>query len=280
MSGGMAQRIALSPARIIRSRCSVTSSARDLGVRAWVRLYEQTPEAIAEASELVEQAIRMEPLSPVANRARALAFFSQLWFGELPRDPENMARGFDLARTALRLAPQDEYAHLIMAYAHAYAADGQLEEAIVECERGLEINPNCSILYANIGAYSGALGRSKEALEACRLALKLNPRDPSNFWRHYYIGVAHFVAGDYPACLSESKRLSRSRPFLPSGIMWAAAAAGLKNANEARAAVDYCLAERPDLHVASVAPAFMLRFARDDDHQRLMSLLREAGLPD
>jgi TolB-like protein len=261
------------------SRPFSDSKARDLGVRAWARLYDQTPEAIAEASELVEQAMRLEPLNPVANRARASAFFSRLWFVEIPRDPANMARGLELARTALRLAPHDEYAHLVMAWAHAFAADGQLEEALAECERGLEINPNCSILYGNVGAYLGALGRPQEAIEACRLALRLNPRDPSNFWRHYYIAVAHFVAGDYAACLRDSKRLSRSRSFLASGIMWAAAGAGLGDAREARAAVDYCLAERPDLRVGNAAPTFMLRFARDEDHERLVGLLRKAGLP-
>jgi TolB-like protein/two-component SAPR family response regulator len=260
------------------SRPVSDSKARDLAVRACARLYDQTPEAIAEGSGLVDQAIRLEPLNPVAHRARAWVFFSRLWFGDIPRDPANMERGFELARAALRLAPHDEYAHLVMAYAYAYAADGQLEEAIAECERGLEINPNCSILYGNLGAYLGALGRPQEAIEACRLALKLNPRDPSNFWRHYYIAVAYFVAGDYAACLRDSKRLSRSRPFLASGIMWAAAAAGLGDAKEARAAVDYCLAERPDLRVGSVAPTFMLRFARDEDHERLMALLRKAGL--
>ena len=262
------------------SRPFSDSKARDLAVRAWARLYDQTSEAIAEASELVDQAIRLEPSNPVANRARALVFFSRLWFGDIPRDPANMARGFELARTALRLAPRDEYAHLVMAYAHAYAADGQLEEAIAECERGLEINPNCSILYANVGAYLGTMGRAQEAIDACRLALKLNPRDPSNFWRHYYIAVAYFVAGDYAACLRDSKRLSRSRSFLASGIIWAAAAAGLDDAKEARAAVDYCLSERPDLRVGNVAPDFMLRFARDEDHERLTALLRKAGLPD
>jgi TolB-like protein/two-component SAPR family response regulator len=256
------------------------SKARDLSVRAWARILDQTPEAFAEAFELVEQAIRLEPLNPIANRARAAVFFSRLWFGEIPRDPANMARGFELARTALRVAPHDEYAHLVMTYAHAYAADGQLEEAVAECERGLEINPNCSILYGNVGAYLGALGQPQEAIEACRLALRLNPRDPSNFWRHYYIGVAHFVAGDYAACLQDSKRLARSRSFLASGIMWAAAAAGLGDAKEARVAVEYCLALRPDLRVGSAAPVFMLRFARDEDHERLLGLLRKTGLPD
>ena len=262
------------------SRPFSESKARDLAMRAWVRIYDQTPEAIAEGSELVDQAIRLEPLNPIAHRARAMVFFSRLWFGDMLRDSANMERGFELARTALRLAPHDEYAHLIMAYAHAYAADGQLEEAIAECERGLEINPNCSILYGNVGAYLGALGRPQESIEACRLALKLNPRDPTNFWRHYYIAVAHFVVGDYAACLRDSKRLCRSRPFVASGIMWAAAAAGLGDAKESRAAVDYCLAERPHLRVGSVVPAFMLRFARDEDHERLMALLRKAGLPE
>src|SRR5262249_25201604 len=209
-------------------------------------------------------------LYPLVHREVAWVFFGRLLFGEIPRDPANMERGSELARTALRPTPPDEYAHLVMAYAHAFAADGQLEEAIAECERGLEINPNCSILYGNVGAYLCALGRPQEAIEACRLALKLNPRDPSNFWRHYYIAVAHFAAGDYAACLQDSKRISRSRSFLASGIMWAAAAAGLGDAKEAIAAVDYCLAERPDLRVGSVAPDFMLRFAREEDHERLL----------
>jgi TolB-like protein len=272
--------VQLAEAAAAGSRPFSDSKARDFSARAWAKILDQTAEAIIEASDLAEQAIRLEPLNPVAHRVRAMVFFSHLWFADIPRDPANMARAIELARTALRLAPRDEYAHLVMAYAHAYAADGQLEEAIAECERGLEINPSCSILYGNIGAYRSALGRPQEAIEACQLALTLNPRDPSNFWRHYYIAVAYFVAGDYAACLRDSKRLSLPRSFLPSGIMWAAAAGGLDDAKEARAAVDYCLTQRPDLRVGDVAPAFMLRFARDEDHARLMSLLRKAGLPE
>jgi tetratricopeptide (TPR) repeat protein len=197
----------------------------------------------------------------------------------MPHDAAYMARTFELAKTALRLAPGDEYAHLAMAWAWAYAA-GQLEEAIAECERGLEINPNCSIILGNVGFYLAALGRSREAIDACRLSLQLNPRDPSNFWRQYAISVAHFAAADYDAALRDSKRIARSRPHLPSAIIWAAAAAALDKADDARSAVEYCLARRPDLSVGSVAPNFMLRFARDEDHARLLALLRKAGLPE
>jgi adenylate cyclase len=260
------------------SRSSTNLKARDLVARAWARQYDQTSEAIAEASDLVESALLIDPVSPVGHRVRATVFFSRLWLGEIPNDLTNRSRAMELARTALRLAPRDEYAHLVMAWAWAYAEE-RLEEAILECERGLEINPSCSILFGNVGAYQAALGRPQEAIEACRLSLRLNPRDPSNFWRHYAIAVAHFVAADYAASLQDSKSVARSRPHLPSAIIWAASAAALGKTEEVRAAVEDCLAQRPDLRADSLVPG-MLRFARKEDHERLLALLRQAGLPE
>jgi TolB-like protein/Tfp pilus assembly protein PilF len=262
------------------ARPATDFQARELATRAWARGYDQTPDAIAQMSKLAEEAIRIDPTNPVGHRARAAAFFNRLWYGEIPHDDANRARAYELAQAALRFAPRDEYAHLVMAWAHAHAEHGQLEEAVAECERGLEINTNCSLILGNLGCFLAALGRPQEAIEACRLALKLNPRDPSNFWRQFHISAAHFVAADYEASLLQSKRIARSRPLLMAAIIWAASAAALGNAEEARAAVDNCLAQQPDLRINRVAPHFMLRFARDEDHERLMALLRKAGLPE
>jgi hypothetical protein len=55
-----------------------------------------------------------------------------------------------------------------------------------------------------------------------RIALRLAPRDE---YAHLAIAVAHFVAAEYAAYFEESKRVARSRPHLPSAIIWAAAAA-------------------------------------------------------
>jgi tetratricopeptide (TPR) repeat protein len=254
--------------------------ARDLVTRAWSRLYDETPDAAAEASDLVEEALRLNPSYPRAHWLRATVLFSRLWNGVVSRDAKNMALAMELARTALRLAPRDELAHLLMAWVWEYCASGRLEDAIAECERGLEINPNCSLIHANLGFALAALGRSRESIEASRLALQLNPRDPSNFWRHYAIAVAHFAAEDFPAALQQAKKTALSRPHLQSGIIWAAASAALGDRGEAHAALEYCLAQRPDLTVGAVVPHFMLRFARDADHERLLALLRKAGLPE
>lgn len=254
--------------------------SHDLMMRAWSRLYDQTPDAIDEVSQLAEDAIRLDPTYARAHLIRAHVVLNRLWFGEIPHDEVNLSRAFELAKTVLRLAPRDEQAHLVMAWGWAYAATGRLEEALAECERGLEINPNASLIHGNRGVYLAALGRSQEAIEACRLALQLNPRDPSNFWRKCGIAMAHFVAEDYVAALALAKKTALSRPHLQSAIFWAASAAALDDTAEARAAVENCLAQRPDLTIGNLVPRFTLRFARNSDHERLLALLRKAGLPE
>jgi TolB-like protein/DNA-binding SARP family transcriptional activator len=272
--------ILLAEGRSVVQASSGNSRVGDVLARARSKLYDQTPESNAELSTLAEEALRIDPSNAMGHQMRASAMLNRLWFGEIPHDAANTARAMELARTALRLSPQDERAHLIMAWAWAYAATGRLEEAIAECERGLEINPNSSLILGNLGAYLAASGRSQPALDVLHLALRLNPRDPSNFWRHYAIAAAHFAAEDYAAALQQARKTALSRPHLQSAIIWAASAAALDDANEARMAVDNCLEQRPDLRVGIVVPHFMLRFARDADHQRLLALLRKAGLPE
>ena len=93
-------------------------------------------------------------------------------------------------------------------------------------------------------------------------------------------GAAHFAAEDFPAALQQAKRTALSRPQLQSGIIWAASAAALDDRSEAQAALEYCLTQRSDLTVSAVVPRFMLRFAREADHARLLAMLRKAGLPE
>jgi tetratricopeptide (TPR) repeat protein len=200
-------------------------------------------------------------------------------FGEIPHDPANVARGLELAKTALRLDPHDAWAHWLggMAFGHA----GKLDDAVAACERGLAINPNSSVILMDMGSFLAFLGRPEDAIAACRLTLRLNPRDPSNYWCHSAIATAHFVAADYDAALQEAKKVARWKPHSVRGpLLWAAAAAALERPNETREAVARCLAQWPNLRISSVVPHFMLRFARDEDHERLLAMLRKAGLPE
>jgi adenylate cyclase len=260
-----------------KSRSSSDFKARDLVARAIGRIYDQIPEAIAEASDCVEEAIRIDPLTPRAHQMRGAIFQSRMHLGEIAVDAASVGQALELARTALRVAPNDEWAHWLMA--GAYVLAGRLEEAVAECERSLEINPNFSRALGSLAECLAALGRPQEAIDACRLALQLSPSDPDNFRYQSYIATAHFIASQYDAALQESKRVALSRQHMQSAVIWAAAAT-LGNADEARMAVNTCLAQRPDLRVGSVVPSILAQFVREEDHERLLAALRKVGLPE
>ncbi|HEY1384480.1 MAG TPA: adenylate/guanylate cyclase domain-containing protein [Dongiaceae bacterium] len=271
--------IQLSERLAIELRASGEPRATDLVMRAWGRIYDFTPEALAEAAELTEQAIRLEPTNPRAHIIRTRVHVNRLWFGVIPHNAENLALGLRLAETGIRFAPRDEWAHFCMGF--AYGLGGRFDEAVAKCSRAIELNPNFSTGYSELGRCLAALGRAKEAIDACRTALRLNPRDPSNWERHSTLAIAYFTAGEFEASLQEASMAVHVRPELPEGlIVMAAATAALGQIDEARRIVAQCVTQWPDVHLGNIMPIYVPRLVRDADRQRLFTMLRNAGLPE
>ena len=271
--------IQLSERAAIESRASGEPRAAELVARAWGRIYDFTPEALAEAAELAEQAIRLEPRNPRAHIIRARVHVNRLWFGELPHDEENIALGVRLAEAGVRLAPRDEWAHFCMAFAYELA--GRLEETIAECRRAIELNPNFSNGYSELGRGLAAVGRADEAIEACQTALRLNPRDPSNWERHDTLAIAYFTKEDLESSLREARIAAQARPELPEGlIMLAAAESALGQLDEARRVVAQCRVRWPALRLGNIMPIYIPNLAREADRQRLWAALRQVGFPE
>jgi tetratricopeptide (TPR) repeat protein len=242
-------------------------------------LYDMSAESFDEVADLAQRAIALEPGNGSAHLILAEAHLHQLSMGLIEHNAASVARGVELAGRALGLAPHDEWAHSFMAKALSEAQ--RYDEAVGEAEQALEINPSLSVAIARLGELFALLGRPESAIEKCRLALKLNPRNPTNFWRHSSIALAHFLTGDHEAMLQEARRVHSWRPdFLRGPLLMAAALAALDRPAEARRASAAAHALWPALDLEIVVPRFMPRFARDADHQRLLDLLRAAGLPE
>ena len=270
--------IQLSERQAIESRAPGEPKAGDLTMRAWGRIYDFTPEALAEAAELAEQAIRLEPANPRAHIIRARVHVNRLWFGVIEHNEANVALGLQLAQAGLRLAPRDEWAHFCMGFAYELA--GRMEDVVAECKRAIELNPNFSNGYSELGRALAALGQAEEAIDACRTALRLNPRDPSNWERHATLAIAHFTAGDYEASLREARTVVQGRPELPEGlIMLAATASALGEIEEARRVVNQCVARWPSMRLGNVMPIYIPYFTREEHRQKLWTALGRAGFP-
>jgi tetratricopeptide (TPR) repeat protein len=156
-----------------------------------------------------------------------------------------------------------------------------MEEAVLECERGLEVNPNSTLLLGDLASFCAWLGRDRDAIAAAELALRLSPRDPANHWRHSALACASFVSGNYERCRAQAKKLALSvRRFPRSILFWAASAAALDDLEDAHLAVERCLTEYPDLSLRNVWPRYMPRYVHKRNQENLEAMLRKAGLPE
>ena len=240
-------------------------------------LYEETAEAYDEAWAVAERAIEIAPRHPRSNLLKAEVHVDRLCARVDEFDSAVVAEGLRLSRAALAMAPHEEWAHLCVARACIEAED--IDTAIVEAERALELNPSLSNGIARRGECYALLGRSADAIAAGRLALKLNPRHPTNHWRHFTIALAHFAAGDDGEALQEATRVLHQRSdYVRAATIVAASAAQLGRNAEAAAAVALLRSRYPDLRSSAVAPRLMPRFARSTDRDRLTTGLRVAGL--
>jgi Flp pilus assembly protein TadD len=165
--------------------------------------------------------------------------------------------------------------------AFAYGMAGRFTDSVAECRRAIELNPNFSNGYSELGRSLAAVGQPQQAIEACRTALRLNPRDPSNWERHDTLAVAHFTAGDYEASLREARTAVQGRPELPEGlIILAAAASKLGEVEEAQRAISQCVTRWPGIRLGNISPIYIPSLTREDDRQRLSAALRQAGFPE
>ena len=83
----------------------------------------------------------------------------------------------ELVRKALELHPNDAYARyakgLLLAWIH-----GRYDEAIVEFERVLELNPSEIFAYDNLDSIYFLTGQEEKAIAVLDKAMRLSPRDP------------------------------------------------------------------------------------------------------
>lgn len=255
-----------------------TLSFHDLLARGFSLLYDEQPDSLLEVLALAERAVALQPVEPRAHELLGYAFVQRIAARAVDFDPALAARGVELARAFARMAPANEWSHLLLA--RARIETGDLEAALADCERALEINPSAAFAHARRGECYALLGRSAEALQAIAAAQQLDPRAPERYRRDFTIALAHFAAGDDAAAYGEAGRAARWRPdYTRADLLLAAVAMALGHRSEAAAALARCRLRYPDLRADAVMPRVMPAFARAADRARLTRMLVEAGLP-
>ena len=96
-------------------------------------------------------------------------------------------RAVELYQSSLELHPTAE-AHTFLGW--TYHFQGKLEDAIVECKRAIEIDPDFGNPYNDIGAYMIELGNFDQAIPWLQQAIDAKRYEPRHF-PHYNLGRAY-----------------------------------------------------------------------------------------
>ena len=234
-----------------------------------------TREDAEEAERLLQNTIDLDPEFSPAHAVLALVHLVYVLFGWTDASEEAVERALQSAKRAVSLDTKDPLAHFALGRVHTL--QGEYEPAIAELEKSLELNPNHARAHFGLGMALIWSGRAADSLPCFQTAIRLSPHDPLLWAFEDMVGNAYFHLNDFEQAVHWSRKASRhpNSGFWPH-ISLARAFVGRDQIDEARAAMDDALSERPSLTATTVAA--MLHHLHPDYKGPYLDALRKAGL--
>ncbi len=261
--------------------------SKDLAVYDYLLIGDQClnqgeREDVLQARGLYEKAIKQDPGSARAHAGLARTYMAELNSDWTIEPDEAGERALSFARKAVALDDFDSHAHIVLSDAHLFARSN-FEEAEIEIEKALELNPNWYEPLCRKAWILALTGRANEGIVCANQAARMNP------FGAYDCRVGHFIAA-YSAQRYEeaiSALRSISAPGNQVKALLAACHAQLGRDSEARQALTEFLSmaheeiaafpgEDPNLWRRYWARHFPFKNSKDLDH--LLDGFRMAGL--
>jgi adenylate cyclase len=244
--------------------------------RAMARIHELTPESLADAKRLAEQAIGIDAQYGPAWRVFGISIYHQAHMLAVADYDTKVAQALEAAERAVRLEPMDEYAHWSLG--NILASLRQLDRSIAELERAIEINPNYSTALGSLGTTLCYAGRSPEGIVKNEVAIRSDPLNPSIFFRHSGLALGHYLTGDYAQAAEWARKsVQRNRNWYLGHLYYVAALAQLGQIDDAHGAARDYLGLFPEAGTHQIG---RLPLKNTADAEHLADGLRKAGLSD
>lgn len=242
------------------------------GTRHW---YEWTEEGNEQARLMYRKAVETDPKLPRGHLGLAWVNINGYRWGwtDLDRD-EALSLARKQAQRGLNLAPQDYFPHQTMA--NVLMQEGEREQAIVEFEKALMLNPNAANVMMDLSEVLVYSGQALQAIELMRRAMRLDPHHPD--WFYWNLGWALWYVGAYDEALAAITRMS-SMPNLARRTL-AVIYVGLDQTDEARATIAELLENDPEYSITDVRANLGNKYKYQADAERFIDGLRTAGLPE
>ena len=247
---------------------AIELDAYDCLLRARRYTWVLSAEMHAEARELLERAVELDPLSADAHALLANVYLGEHRFEMNPR-PNPIGRALVHALAATQLDPQNAYARCWLAIVHFFR--GENEKFEKEAQLALSLNPNDPETLADVGHYLAFMGEFERGTELSRRAQQLNPLHPS--WYHFSFARLHYHQTAYETVIADVQKIG-----LPH-FYWTHLLEGASKGQLGRPDAFASLSR-----IFDIKPTFSARVelqkwnAAPDDLEHIMEGLRKAGL--
>jgi len=166
-------------------------------------------EGVIKARQLLEEAISLDSNYALAYSTLGLYHIMEIWLGLSKSPKESITRAMELHQKAIALDSLLAHARIRLGYIYA-AMIRQHDKGIAEGEKALALAPNSADivnLYAVILTYAG---RWHDAIPLYREAIRLNPKPPNNYYRHFAVVLRE--TGQYDEAISLLKKAIEQEP--------------------------------------------------------------------
>ena len=246
--------------------------AYDSFLRGLESFYSVTHEANAQARQMFEKAIELDPQYADAYARLGWTYLAE-WVLQWSQDPQTLERALALEQKAITLDDSLSVAHSVLSYVYLWKK--QHEQAIAEAERVITFDPNDAENYAALGNILIFAGRPQEGIGLIEKAMRLNPRYPPVYLS--WLGQAYQLTGRQEEAIAALKRaLTHSPDLLPVHRELAVIYSELGREAEARAATAEVLRISPNFSLE----VYRQRLPYKDPAvlERQIAALRKAGL--
>ena len=270
----MQTQLILNEGKIISAE-SERGDASQLLVRAWQRFLSLSESSLADCRALTERALELDQKNMMGHRMLAVCLYHQAYMGFIAWTEHTIDEVYAHAKLSIESDGADEYCHWAMAC--ALLLKKQHDRAIASLRRALEINPSCSLAYGSIGTVLAWAGQCDASIDNNEYALRINPQDPSMFFRHFGLALAHYLANRYEKAVTHAGAVAQTRPsWWLAQFIYSASLAQLERRAEACEVMDDARRARPGINALDLS---VLPFANANDREHLLAGLRKAGLP-
>ncbi len=243
-------------------------------LQASAYIHTGTREGLQRARKLIDQALKLEPGSSLANSLNALWCFSEALQAWTKDPPRVLARAHDAARHAHELDKRDWLPLSLLGITTLWV-ERNYELGIELEQRALELNPSAASAYQFLGCIQQFKGEPEEALASQHAASRLNPSLQSTGLALSDIALCHLLLGNREDAEENGRRAVAADPQNARAAQRLLAILGHFQSPEASQQLTALQVLQPDMDLAYIDATYP--FLRPEDRQLFLQGLEAAG---